>query len=264
MTTYRYSQRRACRLVGLARSTARYQLQARPADEQLAQQLREQASRHPTYGYRRIAAVLRRTGQRVNVKRIHRLWKREGLQLPRRRARKRRYGETKAMVQKAERRNHVWTYDFLEDRTERGGKLRILAVVDEFTRECLLLYVGRSISSQRVMDLLAWLFQLHGQPDHLRSDNGPEFIAHALQRWLAEERCQTVYITPGSPWENPYIESFNGRLREECLNRYSFATGREAQLILEQWRLEYNLERPHSSLGYLTPTEFAGQVSLSL
>lgn len=264
MTAYHYSQRRACRLVGLPRSTARYQAQPRPADEQLVQQLREQVSRHPAYGYRRIAVVLRRTGQRVNLKRVHRLWKREGLQLPRRQGHKRRYGDTRAILQKAGRRNQVWTYDFLEDRTERGGQLRILGVVDEYTRECLLLYVARSISSQRVMGLLAWLFQVHRPPEYLRSDNGPEFIAHVLQGWLASEQCQTVYITPGSPWENPYIESFNGRLREECLNRYQFANGQEAQQILEQWRLEYNLERPHSSLGYLTPTEFAGQVILSL
>lgn len=264
MAVYNYSQRRACWLVGVARSTARYPARPRPADEQLAQQLREQANRHPAYGYRRIAVVLRRAGQRVNLKRVHRLWKREGLQLPRRRTPKRRYGDGRAILQKAERRHQVWTYDFLEDRTERGGRLRILGVVDEYTRECLLLYVARSISARRVIDLLAWLFQVHGQPDHLRSDNGPEFIAHALQGWLASVPCQTLYITPGSPWENPYIESFNGRLREECLNRYQFASGQEAQQILEQWRLEYNFERPHSSLGYLTPAEFAGQVILSL
>ena len=153
--------------------------------------------------------------------------------------------------------NHVWSYDFLEDRTEQDSKLRILAILDEFTRESLEIRVERSISSARVIDSLEWLGLIRGLPAHIRSDNGPEFVAQAVQNWLGEKGCQTIYIKPGSPWENPYIESFNGKLREECLNRHAFANGPEAQEIVSNYREEYNRYRPHSSLGYQTPAEFA-------
>src|SRR5690606_11343380 len=179
------------------------------------------------------------------------------LALKRKRPKRRHYGPPSEVVQKAERPKHVWTYDFLEDRTERGGKLRILTVLDEFTRECLAIRVEPSIGSQRVIDILEWLFMLHGAPEYLRSDNGPEFIAKALQSWLEARGAKTLYITPGSPWENPYIESFNGTLRDECLNMNLFTNGRHAQDVTEAWRREYNELRPHSSLGYQTPAEFA-------
>jgi transposase InsO family protein len=177
---------------------------------------------------------------------------------------KRRYGDSTGTLCRASHPNEVWTCDFLEGRTERGGKLRMLTVLDEYTRECLTIHVARSISSRQVIQVLEWLFLLHGAPGHLRSDNGPEFIAYALKEWLQDRHCNTLYITPGSPWENPFIESFNGTFRGDCLDRWVFADGREAQMVIEQWRQEYNQRRPHSSLGYLPPAAFAKQVRLSL
>lgn len=262
--TKRCSQRRACCLVGAARSTVRYR-RRRAADEaDLVEALQQQVQRHPAYGYRPITALLRRQGWQVNHKRVYRLWRTLGLQLPRRAKRKRRYGAAPERLMRAEHANHVWTYDFLHTSTERGGKLRVLAVLDEYTRECLALYVARSISSRRVIHLLNWLFGTRGRPAYLRSDNGSEFIARAIQMWLEAEKCQTLYIKPGSPWENPFIESFIGKLRAECLNRYLYASAAEAQQLLEEWRTEYNDERPHSSLGYLSPSMFAANVNSTL
>ena len=258
------SQRRACQLVGAARSTVRYR-RRRAADEAaLVEALQQQVQRHPVYGYRPITALLRRQGWQVNHKRVYRLWRTLGLQLPRRAKRKRRYGAAPERLMRAEHVNHVWTYDFLHTSTERGGKLRVLAVLDEYTRECLALYVARSISSKRVIHLLNWLFVTRGRPEYLRSDNGSEFIARAIQMWLEEEKCQTLYIKPGSPWENPFIESFIGKLRAECLARYLYASAGEAQQLLEEWRNEYNDERPHSSLGYLSPSTFAASLNTTL
>jgi putative transposase len=251
------SERRACKLIGISRSTARYAPANRPDEEFMIERIKKLAGRYPRYGYRRITALLRREKRIINKKRVHRIWKLEGLALRARRPKKRRSGYKGEPIFKAERMNHVWTYDFMEDRTERGGKLRILNVVDEYTRECLAIRVERSINSVKVIDTLKWLFLVYGHPEHLRSDNGPEFIANAIQEWLEKTGCRTIYIKPGSPWENPYIESFNGKFRDECLNREIFWNGREAQMVTENWRREYNEERPHSSLGYLTPSEFA-------
>ncbi len=161
------------------------------------------------------------------------------------------------VTKRAERPDHVWTYDFLEDRTEGGAKLRILTVLDEYTRESLAIRVARSISAERVIETLAWLLMTREAPEHIRSDNGPEFTANAIRAWLARNGSETIYIAPGSPWENPFIESFNGSLRDECLNMEVFAGLREAQELVENWRCEYNDLRPHSSLGYKTPSEFA-------
>ena len=161
------------------------------------------------------------------------------------------------IVNKAEYPNHVWSYDFVEDRTERGGKLRILAIIDEYTRECLAIRVAPSIPALAVIETLEWLFLTRGVPKHIRSDKGPEFVSKVVCQWLEESGCQTLFINPGSPWENGYIESFIDKLRDECLNREVFRNGREAQVIVENWRQEYNNYRPHSSLGYLTPVEFA-------
>ena len=255
-----YSQRRACQLIGISRSVARYEARQKEDEAELRVEMRNLADRHKTYGYRRITALLRREGSRIiNEKRVHRIWKAEGLQLTRRKPRKLRFGPKGEVIHKAERRNHVWSYDFLEDRTEQGDKLRFLTVMDEFTRESLAILVGRSIASTQVIDLLEWLFLVYGAPEHLRSDNGPELVAQAAQEWLTQRQCQTIYITPGSPWENPYIESFNGKFRTECLDRYLFINLQEAQEIAENWRYEYNHYRPHSSLGYLTPVEFVGR-----
>jgi putative transposase len=264
VTSQQYSQRRACRLVGLSRSSARYVQKRAPDEAALATAIFDQANQRPSYGYRRVTVMLKRAGWIVNRKRVHRLWQAAGLQLPHRKVFKRRVGQASEPLKRAEQPNHVWTYDFMSATTVRGGKLRILNVLDEYTRECLAMLVAPSISSRRVIEVLDWLFLTRGAPGHLRSDNGPEFIASAIQDWLAERRCQTLYITPGSPWENPFIESFNGHFRAECLDRYLFANGREAQVIIEDWRLDYNRHRPHSSLGYLTPTEFAQTAIISL
>jgi len=244
-------------LTGVARTTARYQRRIRSDEPALRKRIRQLAKKHTRYGFRRILAMLRREGWRVNKKRVHRLWKQEGLQRKRKRKRKRACGPTEGLPVRAEYPNHVWTYDFIEDRTERGGKLRMLCVLDEFTRECLHIRVERSIGAAKVIASLEWLFLIHGAPRYIRSDNGPELVAKALQDWLAERGAQTIYITPGSPWENPYIESFHDKFRDECLNMHVFLDGRHAQEVVEAWRNEYNEERPHSSLDYRTPAEFA-------
>ncbi len=252
-----YPERRGCELVGISRSVARYEPQEREGEAELRRRIRELSRRHKRYGYRFVTELLRREGLIVNHKRVHRLWKEEGLALPRKRPKRRRVGETVEIVNKATCRNHVWTYDFVEDRTDKGNKLRMLNIVDEYTRECLSIRVERFIDSFKVMDTLNWLFLTRGVPGHIRSDNGPEFIAKAMKDWLAESGCKTIYIEPGSPWENPYIESFNGKFRDECLNREIFRNVREAQEVVEKWRQEYNEFRPHSSLGYMTPAEFS-------
>jgi len=256
-----YSQRRACQLVEISRSSARYQPIPQPKEIPFRRQVRQLAHRHPGYGYRRITAILRREGSPVNHKRVQRIWQAEGLQLPRRKPRKRRCGLRGEIIHKAQYRNHVWSYDFLEEHTVRGKRMRILAVIDEFTRECLALLVDRSITSNEVVDHLDWLFLIYGKPHYLRSDNGPEFFAHKVQDWLAEQDCQTIYISPGSPWENAYIESFIGKFRKECVDRYLFYTMEDAKRIIEDWRNEYNQYRPHSALGYVPPSAFAAQHS---
>ena len=251
------SERRGCQVVGVSRSYVRYEPQPKPDETTLRQEIRSLASRHKRFGYRRIAVLLRRKGIEANTKRVHRIWKAEGLSLPPRRPKRRRTGPKGEVIRKAEKPNHVWTYDFMEDRTERGGRLKILTVLDEYTRESLAIRVERSIDSHKVIETLEWLVAERGVPDHIRSDNGPEFIAQAVQEWLGSSGCRTLFINPGSPWENPYIESFNGKFRDECLNMEVFASGKEAQMIVEAWRKDYNAYRPHSSLGYLTPAEFA-------
>lgn len=248
----------------IQRSSARYVRRSRPDEAATVALVRDYAHEQPMYGYRIIAAMMKQDGHRINRKRVYRIWRQEGLQQPRRQKTKRRYGDPSTALIRAGGPNDVWTYDFLEGRTERGGKLRMLTVLDEYTRECLAIHVARSISSRQVIEVLDWLFLVRGAPGHLRSDNGPEFVAHALQGWLTGRQCHTLYITPGSPWENPFIESFNGTFRSECLDRWLFASGREAQLVIEQWRQEYNHRRPHSSLGYMPPAAFAEQARLPL
>ena len=252
------SVRRACRIAGIARCAVRYRPRPRPEDEgTLRDEIKALAGRRKRYGYRRITAVLRRKGFKVNHKRVHRIWKEEGLALRRRRKKRRNVGPKTSVVHKAERPDQVWSYDFVEDRTERGGRLKMLAVIDEYTRESLAIRVDRSIDSGRVIETLTDLFERRGVPEYIRSDNGPEFIACALRQWLRQSRCRTIYIEPGSPWENSYIESFIGKFRDECLNMEVFRNGREARVIVESWRREYNQLRPHSSLGYQTPAEYA-------
>ena len=201
--------------------------------------------------------MLKNEGWRINKKRVHRLWKEEGLQRKRKIKKRRACGPTPGLPLKAQYPNHVWSYDFIQDRTERGGKIRMLCVLDEFTRQCYHIRVDRSIGADKVIDSLEWLFLIHGAPAYIRSDNGPELVAKKLQAWLKERGTKTLYITPGSPWENPYIESFHDKFRDECLNMHVFTDGRHATEVVEAWRNEYNDERPHSSLNYMTPAEFA-------
>ena len=255
-----HSERRACKLVGIGRSTFRYEPEGETEEEAiLRRRIRELAHRHKRYGCRRITVLLRREGWEVNKKRVHRIWKGEGLQIPRRRPRKRRRGPKGEVVRKAQYKDHVWSYDFVEDSTEGGRKLRFLTVVDEFTRECLAIEVGLSFGAREVIECLEWLYLTRGVPEYIRSDNGPELVAKVLQKWLQEKDCKTIYIKPGSPWENPYIESFNGKFRDECLNMEVFRKVREAQVVVQEWRKEYNEFRPHSALGNLTPAEFASR-----
>lgn len=253
------SERRACQTSGIARSTVRYRARGRAGEAAMITTVRDYAQRYPQHGYRHITALMQREGHTVNHKRIERLWRQAGLQLARRKPVKRRLGEKDEVKRRAEYPNHVWSYDFTEDRTERGQKVRVLAVLDEFTRECLMTLAARSIPAKQVVDVLRWLFATRGVPNHLRSDNGPEFIAHKVKTWLTTSGCHTLYIEPGHPWENPFIERFIGTLKGECLDRYLFDTVAEAQHLIEHWREEYNRHRPHSSLDYLTPTEFAQQ-----
>lgn len=204
-----------------------------------------------------------RRGQVVNAKRVQRIWQEEGLQIPRRKVVKRRVGPSGEVCFKPTKPNEVWSYDFIEDRTEKGQRIRILGVVDEYTRECLALVPAKSFPADAVIDVLDWLMLVRGVPGHIRSDNGPEFIAKRVRQWLFDRGCDTIYITPGSPWENAFIESFFDKLRGEHLNRTLFSSIKETAESLEAWRNFYNQDRLHSSLGYLTPTEYAAQFFLN-
>jgi putative transposase len=248
------SERRGCQLVGISRTGARYG--SRPRDEELRERLRALAREHPRYGYRRACAMLKRSGEQVNHKRVYRVWREEKLALAQRRPRRRRRGQATTRCSRAMRPNHVWTYDFVFDRCANGQKLKILTIVDEYTRESLAVEVATSIRSGKVLDVLARLIKERGAPGHLRSDNGPEFVAARVKQWLSEQRIETLYIEPGHPWENAVGESFNGRLRDECLNVEWFRNLAEARVVIERWRQHYNEERPHSSLDYRTPSEF--------
>jgi putative transposase len=247
------TERAACRVVGLERSSYRYQRQGTAARQQLTATVLALAGQHRRYGYRRIGALLRRDGARVNHKRVWAIWREQRLSVPRRRPKRRRGTPRAERPTAATRRNQVWTYDFLFDRTERGQLLKVLVVLDEYTRECHLIRVARRLDSRAVLESLATLFAVHGTPAYLRSDNGGEFIAAHLATWLARQGSSTVHIAPGHPWENGYVESFNGKLRDECLNEEVFWHERHAQVVIECWRRHYNEERPHSALGYQTP-----------
>lgn len=227
-----------------------------PDDEEaLTADIIELARTYGRYGYRRITALLRESGWAVNHKRVERIWRREGLKVP---ARQRKRGrlwlnDGSCIRLRPERRNHVWAYDFVEDRTQDGKKIRMLTVIDEFSRTCLAIIVERRLNSSDVLDTLADLFIEHGPPEHIRSDNGPEFIAIAVREWLSRIGVKTLYIEPGSPWENGYNESFNGKLRDELLSGEIFSTLNEAKILIEAWRRHYNTVRPHSALGYRPP-----------
>ena len=259
------SQRAACRLVRQPRSTQRYVPLPRLAERRLVAQMRSLALSHPRYGYRRIAALLRAQGWTVNDKRIARLWRLEGLKLRRQQRKRRRLGQAQSGCARLrpQRTNHVWSVDFLMDRTENGRALKILVVLDEWTRLCLGIVVARSIVAADVALALQTAIAGHGTPEHVRSDNGPEFVAKGLRRALAVRGIEPRYIEPGSPWENGYVESFNSRLRDELLERESFSTLLEARVLIEDWRVEYNERRPYSALGYVTPAAFAAAAGSS-
>jgi putative transposase len=219
---------------------------------------------NPRYGYRRVWAMLRREGWQVNKKRVHRLWREEGLKVPQKQRKRRRLvegaSENGCTKRRAEHKDHVWSYDFVMDRTEDGGRtLKMMPVVDEYTRECLCIEVERSITAKEVVKTLAALFTHRGEPAFIRSDNGPEFIAKAVKGWLEVSGVRTLYIEPGSPWENAYSETFNSRFGDELLKREVFASLLEAKVLVEEYRNHYNQQRPHSALGYLTPAGSLGR-----
>lgn len=254
------SQRRACKVLKQPRSTQRYQAKGPSSDEKkLVGRMHELVRKHPRYGYRRIWALLRREGWKVNRKRIYRLWREEGFKVPKRTRKKRHLGHSgnSCVRRKAEHKDHVWCWDFIHDRTTGGQPLKWLAITDEYTRECLALEVDRSITAEAVVDVLINLFLARGVPKHIRSDNGPEFIAEAIGTYLQRTGVQTLYIEPGSPWENGYAESFFSRLRDELLNCEEFTNLAEARWFAKRRKEEHNEERPHSSLDYQTPSEFA-------
>lgn len=260
------SQRRACQALGVARSTVRYE---RQTDDDLVRRLvarmHELVRQYPRYGYRFIGAKLRQEGWRVNLKRIYRLWRREGFKVPRKVRKKRRLGHSgnSCVRRRAEHRDHVWTWDFIHDRTTSGKPLKWFAITDEFTRECLALEVDRGLTAERVLDVLTNLFLTRGVPRHIRSDNGPEFIAAAIRRHAAAAGLEMLYIQPASPWENGFAESFFSRLRDELLNCEEFANLAEARWFARRRVEEHNHERPHSSLGYQTPSQFAAACAAS-
>lgn len=255
------SERKACKTVGQARSTQRYKPQRRSQEEALVKRMLELAGKHPRYGYRRVWSLLRREGFRVNRKRVHRLWRKHGLKVPQRRRKKRATGQGSngCAARRVEHRNHVWAWDFTHDRTTDGRALKWLSVVDEWTRECLVLEVGRSFKAVDVIEAIAEAMKRHGAPMHIRSDNGPEFIAIALKSWLKRAKVETLYVEPGSPWQNGYAESFHARLSDELLEQELWTSVEEAKLLSRRWQWEYNHERPHSSLGYRTPAEYAAE-----
>ena len=249
------SERRVCAALGQHRSTRRQAPRGRDDEERLTADIIELARQYGRYGYRKITALLREAGWGVNAKRVERIWRREGLKVPPRQPKRGRLwlNDGSCVRLRPERANHVWAYDFVEDRTHDGRKFRMLNIVDEFTHECLAIRVGRKLKAADVIDALSDLFILRGVPAHIRSDNGPEFVAKQVRQWITAVGAKTAYIEKGSPWENGYVESFNARLRDELLNGEIFYSLREAQVVIESWRRHYNTVRPHASLGFRPP-----------
>jgi putative transposase len=251
----RVSERRICKALGQPRSSQRYEGKTRDDEEALTGRTIELATRYGRYGYRKVTAMLKDEGWRVNHKRVERIWRREGLRVPSKQPKRGRLwlNDGSCIRLRPEYGNHVWSYDFVCERTRDGRQMRLLTIIDEYTRECLAIEVARRLSSREVIATLAKLFIRKGVPEHIRSDNGPEFTAKVVRGWLERLGVKTLFIEPGSPWENGYIESFNGKLRYEHLNCEIFYTVKEAQVLVEMWRKEYNQVRPHSALGYRPP-----------
>lgn len=249
------SERRACRAIGFVRSCYRYQPKPDPMRELIRDRVVALAREYGRYGYKTITSMLRMEGWEVGKDRVYGIWREEGLKVPQKQPKRARLwlADGSCIRLRAEYPNHVWSYDFVADTTRDGRSLRILNIVDEYSRECLASFVARRIRSQDVILVLADLILKHGLPKHIRSDNGPEFIAIKLRRWLKGLAIEPLFIEPGSPWENGYIESFNGKMRDQFLNGELFYTLREAEIMIERWRIHYNTKRPHSSLGGLPP-----------
>lgn len=248
-------ERRVCKVLGQPRATQRYRPRVADDEPRLTAAIIALAKQYGRYGYRRVTGLLKADGWRVNHKRVERIWRREGLKVPARQRKRSRLwlNEGSCIRLRPERRNHVWTYDFVHERTHDGRALRMMTVLDEYSRECLAVEVGRRLNSRNVIATFARLFLEHGVPEHIRSDNGSEMTAKEVRKFLGALHVDTLYIEPGSPWENGYIESFNGKLRDELLNGEIFYTVLEAKVLVEQWRRHYNRVRPHSSLGYRPP-----------
>lgn len=255
-------------MLGQSRTTQRYRSRQPTADRKLLAEMRRIARQRPRFGSRRVYRTLKSKGWQVNHKRVERIWKEESMQVPKKQHRRRRLftggSENSCIRHRAERKDHVWSYDFVADRLEDGRQIRLLVVVDEFTRECLAIEVAKSFTAKQVVEVLRYLFAVRGTPEFIRSDNGPEFVAKALRRWLAQAEVKTLFIAPGSPWENGYVESFNGKLRDELLNRELLLSLEEARWVIDRWRLDYNHQRPHSSLDYQTPAAFADRCNSSV
>jgi len=249
------SERRVCRVLEQPRSTQRQDPRVREDEELLREAIIKIVEQFGRYGYRRVTLRLRDNGWRVNHKRVERLWREEGLKVPQKQPKRKRlwFNDGSCIRLRPLYRNHVWSYDFVADRTSDGKVLRYLNILDEYSREALKIYVDRKITAYDVLEQLAELFVERGAPDFIRSDNGPEFTATIVREWLTRVGVKTLFIEPGSPWENGYIESFNGKFRDELLNGEIFDTVLEARIITERWRWEYNTIRPHSSLGNRPP-----------
>lgn len=252
---YAVSERLACEVAGQSRTVQRYQPILREDEDRLTQAIIQTASQYGRYGYRRITALLNEDGWLVGKDRVQRIWCREGLKVPAKQKPRARLwlNDGSCIRLRPEHPNHVWSYDFVSARTHDGRKLRLLTLIDEFSRQCLAITVARRLNSLNVIETLAEAMLIYGIPQYVRSDNGPEMTAKVVREWLPTLGTSPMYIEPGSPWENGYNESFNGKLRDECLNEEIFYSLKEAQVVIEQWRKHYNTKRPHSSLGYRPP-----------
>mgnify|MGYP005680398707 CR=1 FL=1 len=266
MKNHRVSERRACRVIGQSRTTQRYVPETSEEKEKLRERLIALATEYGRYGYRQITRMINNEGWTVGKDAVYTIWREECLQVPQKQPKRKRLwlANGSCIRKRPEFPNHVWSYDFVADRTHDGRPFRILNIVDEYTRECLASVVKRRIKSRDVILILAELFLLHGIPKHIRSDNGPEFVAKKLVKWLDQLEVGPLFIQPGSPWENGYCESFNGKMRYEFLNGEIFYSLFEAKVLIERWRRHYNTKRPHSSLGGRPPAPETRQPNLEL
>lgn len=254
------SERKACGLAGLRRKSYRYE--AVKKENEIEERIKEMALKNPRYGYRRVwACLMKEAEEEINQKRVYRLWKKLGLGLPKKRPKRKRAAAAEVNRVRAEKADHIWTYDFVFDRVGGGRRLKMLTLVDEYTRECLAVEVALSMTSADVRRVLEAVCRKKGYPEAIRSDNGSEFIGASVGDWLARSGVKRLHSEPGKPWQNGYIESFNGKLRDELLSRTWFSSLREAKVEIELWRQHYNTERPHSALGYMTPAEFRGKLA---